>query len=90
MSHSYPDPTAGRDGNGPFFNQTPQQARRPSNDMELSQLAHEMNPTMNTRQIVPQMGTNMQDPRQASMKEQRPICQQRMQGAPGRKDEISG
>ena len=66
MSHSYPDPTAGRDGNGPFFNQTPQQTRRQSNEMELSQLAHEINPTMNTRQIVPQMGTNLQDPRQVS------------------------
>ena len=33
-----------------------QQQRRSSNEMELSQLAHDMNANLNTRQLVPQIG----------------------------------
>ena len=63
MAHNYPDPTAGRDtGGGPFFSQN-QAQRRSSNELELSQLTHEMTPSMN-RQIISQMGPSVQDPRQ--------------------------
>ena len=70
MSHNYPDPSAGPAPNVvPFYTQAPpqqQQQRRSSNEIELSQLAHDMNASLGTRQLVPQMGQNVNghDPRQ--------------------------